>query len=73
METGLEKMRNRIMEDTIHWTQIDYKYEDCGDGVSIWYNKSIDVTCYMYYEQDMDQELYLVKIEFVDGEDWQIS
>lgn len=64
MQTGLEKIRNKIMEDTTCWRQIDCIYEDYGDCKTIWYCDHQDLTCYMYYEKDMDGELYLTKIEF---------
>lgn len=70
METGLEKMRNKIMEDCIHWKHINWVEDFSGDGNAIYYNPTIDVTCYMLFEKDMDQEYYLTKIEFYDGKQY---
>ena len=69
METGLEKMRDKIMQDTIHWKQTDIVYNEYGDCKVIYYCEHQDLTCYMYFEKDMDQELYITKIEFINGQE----
>ena len=65
METGLEKMRNKIMESD-KWKHLHSVEQDNGDSIDIWLNETIFVKCYMYYEKDMDQEYYLVKMTFID-------
>ena len=67
MQTGLENMRDKIMQDTEHWKQIAWVEDFVGDGESIWYCEHQDLTCYMDYTKDMDGELYLEKITFLDG------
>lgn len=65
METGLEKMRTKIMESP-KWKHLHSVDQEFGDSIDIWYNDTIFVKCYMYYEKDMDQEYYLVKMTFID-------
>ena len=65
METGLEKMRTKIMESD-KWEHLHSVEQDNGDSIDIWLNETIFVKCYMYYEKDMDQELYLTKMTFID-------
>jgi len=65
METGLEKMRTKIMESP-KWKHLHSVEQDSGDSIDIWLNEIIFVKCYMYYEKDMDQEYYLTKMTFID-------
>ena len=65
MQTGLEKMRDKIMESN-KWEHLHSVDQEFGDVIDIWYNDNIFVKCYMYYEKDMDQELYLTKMTFID-------
>lgn len=66
METGLEKMRNKICNSD-KWVQVSQTENDFGDVTVRYYNETIDVSCDMFYEKDMDQELYITKMEFRDG------
>ena len=70
MQTGLENMRDKIMQDTTHWKQIDMIENEYGDCTTIFYCEHQDLSCYMRFEKDMDQEYYLTKIEFYDGRRW---
>lgn len=65
METGLEKMRNKIMESD-KWKHLHSVDQEFGDVIDIWLNEEVFAKCYMYYEKDMDQELYLTKMTFMD-------
>lgn len=73
MQTGLENMRNKILQNTINWKQINILYDEFGGCKVIYYCKHQDLTCYMYFEKDMDQELYITKMEFYDGEEWEVE
>ena len=55
MQTGLEKMRDKIMNSD-KWKHLHSVEQEFGDSVDIWLNETIFVKCYMYYEQDMDKE-----------------
>lgn len=70
METGLEKMRTKIMEDSTYWRQITWQEDADGDGRSIWYCECQDLTCFMEYVKDMDQEFYLNSIIFYNGKEF---
>lgn len=65
METGLEKMRTKIMESD-KWEHLHSVEQGFGDVIDIWLNEEVFAKCYMYYERDMDQELYLTKMTFID-------
>lgn len=65
MQTGLEKMRDKIMNSD-KWKHLHSVEQEFGDSVDIWLNETIFVKCYMYYEQDMDKEYYLTKMVFID-------
>ena len=67
METGLEKMRNKIMESD-KWKHLHSVEQEFGDVIDIWLNETVFAKCYMYYEKGMDQELYLTKMTFMDME-----
>ena len=48
METGLEKMRNKICNSD-KWVQVSQTENDFGDVTVRYYNETIDVSCDMFY------------------------